>query len=162
MIADQYFLLGPLPPAALARILRKEPFVYPPAGLARLSGVVPLTELRGDDEDLSIMSVLKHGISTGVTVGKLSPFQAVRREYATLGTPVTSIDLCIRTHTLDHAITYPFSVGGDSGALIVDPLGWRFVGLLTGGPPSCDLTFATPFDWIWTQILSRYPGATIL
>ncbi|KAG6843682.1 hypothetical protein H0H93_000351, partial [Arthromyces matolae] len=59
----------------------------------------------------------------------------------------------------------PFAKQGDSGAIIVDGLG-RFGGLLTGasGPaesPLPNITYATPFWWLWPLIKERFPGATL-
>ena len=54
-----------------------------------------------------------------------------------------------------------FSQGGDSGSIIVDRLG-RFGGFLTGGAgktESTDVTYATPFFWLWTLIKAKYPHA---
>ncbi|KAF8550187.1 hypothetical protein OG21DRAFT_1487965 [Imleria badia] len=57
----------------------------------------------------------------------------------------------------------PFSKGGDSGSIIVNPLG-KFIALITGGTGptnSSDITYATPMYWLWEIIKAKFPGANL-
>lgn len=57
-----------------------------------------------------------------------------------------------------------FSKGGDSGSFIVSARG-ECVALLTGGTNNgtdgSDITFATPFEWVWELVLKEFPGANL-
>lgn len=48
--------------------------------------------------------------------------------------------------------------------MIVDTLG-QYVGLLTGGwdaaTKTTDITYATPFEWIWRLVREEFPDATL-
>lgn len=65
--------------------------------------------------------------------------------------------------------TSSFSVGGDSGSLVVDADG-KFTALLTGGSninpndglvDKTDITYATPMHWLWRIISAKFPGANL-
>ena len=73
---------------------------------------------------------------------------------------------CTDIHLESHICSYDsdsnaFSKRGDSGSVIVDGRG-RFGGLLTGGTgltESIDVTYATPFFWLWPIMKVMYPHA---
>ena len=57
---------------------------------------------------------------------------------------------------------HEFSNYGDSGAIVVDGQG-RAAALLTGGcgksDDYMDITYGTPFEWLWDRIKAKFPSA---
>ncbi|EJU03122.1 hypothetical protein DACRYDRAFT_88149 [Dacryopinax primogenitus] len=133
-------------------------FEYPTDGLLVLRGMFT-TDPVYDHNSLGshrerTRHVIKNGFFTGTTVGNLPRFMSFVRKYFTTGT-LESLELAIFLHENE---TGTFSKSGDSGALI-------FVGLLTGGTnkgtDGSDITYATPFTYIWDLVLSEFPGANL-
>lgn len=136
-------------------------FKYPTDGHLKLRGMLtaedPNTLKSMGDR---IRHVLKRGSTTNTTVGTLSRFMSFVRHYFANST-IESLELPILSHEKGIGT---FSKGGDSGAVIVSPSG-EFIGLLTGGTnkgtDGSDITFATPFEYIWDLVLEQYPGANL-
>lgn len=107
-----------------------------------------------------IRRVLKEGSTTGLTVGGLGKYMSFVRKYFPTGHQ-ESVELPVFNH---EAASDAFSNGGDSGSLIVDPLG-RFVSLLIGGSKSgaggSDITYSTPFAYVWELVCKEFPGANL-
>ena len=82
------------------------------------------------------------------------------RKYFPTGN-VESLEVPILSHEHDPGT---FSKGGDSGSLVVSARG-EFVALLTGGTSKgtdgSDITFATPFEWVWDLVKEEFPGASL-
>ncbi|EDR13871.1 uncharacterized protein LACBIDRAFT_321502 [Laccaria bicolor S238N-H82] len=123
---------------------------YPPHGLLRIKGVVPLDEIRSPTQLNAMgepaMAVIKTGRSTGTTVGWISGLRSLVRYYQHIDTHFTTRELTIVPHN-KRPLLGPFSSDGDSGSIIVER-GGRIVGLLTGGggvTDSTDVTYATPY-----------------
>lgn len=127
-------------------------FVYPAKRLLKVSGVIPVEELRHpgqlDKENNKCIIVLKNGVASGTTIGFADGlFSYTRHSY--FGD--------IHIISKEWAIVGrdgPFSIPGDSGSVIVDGSG-RFGGLLTGGcrgsryhPNALDITYATPICFV--------------
>ncbi|KIO20961.1 hypothetical protein M407DRAFT_29405 [Tulasnella calospora MUT 4182] len=139
-------------------------FKYPEDGLLTLKGMLTADQvnspntlnLQGDP----IRRVLKRGFATNTTVGSLTRFMAFVRKYFPTGN-IDSLEVPILSHEDDSGT---FSNGGDSGSLIVSPVG-EFVALLTGGTNKgrggSDITFATLFEWLWTLVKDEFPGANL-
>ena len=72
-----------------------------------------------------------------------------------------SLQVAILSHEQD---SDTFSKGGDSGSLVVSTNG-EFLALLTGGTNngthSSDITYATPFEWVWDLVKAEFPGADL-
>lgn len=102
--------------------------------------------------------VLKRGKATGLTFGNLSSYKSYVRYYDHLE-PASSIELPILPHE-----GRLFSKGGDSGSAIVTPRG-EVCGLLTSGSRSvcdaADVTYATPFAWLWEIVKEEFPEASL-
>jgi hypothetical protein len=140
-------------------------FRYPDDGLLTLRNTLDVNQintpntltLQGD----RIRRVLKRGFGTNTTVGTLTGFRAFVRQYFPTGN-LESLEVVILSHEDDPAVA--FSQGGDSGSLIVSAAG-EFVALLTGGTNKgtkvSDITYATPFEWIWTHVRNEFPGANL-
>jgi hypothetical protein len=103
--------------------------------------------------------VVKSGMSTGVTIGRATNIESFIREYDEDGNRMTSMGLAIYSYGHKERA---FSAPGDSGSIIADGMG-RIIGLLTGGAgqtDSIDVTYATPFDWVFNErIKASFPNA---
>ncbi|KAJ7211379.1 hypothetical protein GGX14DRAFT_534701 [Mycena pura] len=146
----------------LERLDAPSNFKYPQYGLLNLRGMLEGEQGTVKLQRDAIRRVLKRGFTTKTTVGTLGNFQSFVCKYFLIsGGTLESIELPILSHEND---TGTFSKGGDSGALIVSPKG-EFVGLLTGGASKgtdgSDITYATPFDWVWKLVLEEFPGANL-
>ncbi|KAH9001043.1 hypothetical protein EDB92DRAFT_1962115 [Lactarius akahatsu] len=139
-------------------------FEYPDEGLLPVQGMLSAVDINNPNgknlEGERIRRVIKHGFTTGTTIGSLSGFMShVRKDFATGN--LDSVEVAILPHD-NHSIA--FSRGGDSGAFIVDALG-RFAALLTSGiskgTDSSDITYATLMEWVWDLIKDKFPGANL-
>jgi len=136
-------------------------FEYPYDRLLNLRAILSKEDIRTptnrDREGNRTRYVIKRGLTTLTTVGRINGFESHRRTY--LGnTTLDSVEAAIFPYDNDSG---SFSRGGDSGSLIVDAPG-RFVALLTGGTgptDSPDITFGTPIHWLWEVIKARFEGA---
>ena len=140
-------------------------FRCPQRGLAEVKGILTAEQInepnRKDGEGELIRRVIKRGMTSKTTVGGMTKLRTHVRHYLSLG-PRDSIEVTILPHP---DLPGPFSRGGDSGALITDPF-FRFVALLTSGSGMgnadlSDITYGTPFDWIWNLVKDEYPGAVL-
>ena len=107
-----------------------------------------------------VRRVIKRGFSTNTTVGTLTRFMSYGRKYFTTG-DIESLEVPILSHEKD---LDAFSRSGDSGSAIVSATG-EMVALLTGGPTSLtgssDITYGTPFEWVWELVKEEFPGADL-
>lgn len=134
-------------------------FKYPTDRLLKLQGVIPEDKLRHPDmldkDGEPCLIVIKSGLTTGVTIGRASGvFSYVRKP-----SNETSMEWSILPYDNDAGV---FSAPGDSGAIIVDGQG-RIGGLLNGGTSKGehpDITYATPFAWLFPRIQANgFPDA---
>ncbi|KAL4062397.1 hypothetical protein J3A83DRAFT_4480206 [Scleroderma citrinum] len=99
--------------------------------------------------------VVKNGNSTSVTIGRATCTMFFVREYFKDGTHETSMELAIYPYSHKDGA---FSTLGDSGSIIADSKG-GIVGLFTGGASqadSTDVTYATPFYWLFDECISAH------
>jgi hypothetical protein len=99
-----------------------------------------------DENDEPCLIVGKSGRSSGVTWGTANEVMSVTRK-----TPaaVNSKEWCMLS-----SISKPFSEAGDSGSVIFDLRG-RIGGIMSSGmglTDSLDTTYATPMDWLLSDI----------
>lgn len=140
-------------------------FKYPVDRLLKLQGIVSEHMLHNPDmldyDGENCLLVIKNGKATGVTIGRATGIFSYVRKYYSNGTEETSKELAILPYSNKSGL---FSARGDSGAIIVDGRG-RICGLLTGGTgktESSDITYATPFFWLWERIKANgFPNAHI-
>ena len=137
-------------------------FKYPRGRLLQFRGVIKEHELRHptmlDRNGEECLLVIKNGKGTGVTIGRATGIMSFVREYFEDGTHGTSMELAIYPYGHGDGA---FSAPGDSGSIVVDGKG-RIVGLLTGGAgmtDSTDVTYATPFYWLFERIKEHFPNA---
>ena len=145
------------------RIDATSDFDYPVDRLLELRGILSAEEMRTpnnkDSKGEPMRYVIKRGLTTLTTIGCLSGFESHVRRYFALGSR-NSVEAAV--HHYDNN-SGPFSKGGDSGSVIVDPLG-KFVALLTSGTgptDSPDITFGSPVHWLWEIIKAEFPGADL-
>lgn len=125
-----------LKPLMYERIGVPSEFKYPDDGLLTLKGMLTVNQLNNPNtsnlQGDHIRRVLKRGFRTGTTVGTLTRFMSFVRQYFPTSN-VESLEVAILSHDKDE--WGAFSNKGDSGSLVVSPVG-EFVALLTGGTNS--------------------------
>ncbi|KAI9443580.1 hypothetical protein H4582DRAFT_1925837 [Lactarius indigo] len=95
--------------------------------------------------------VIKRGLTTLTTIGRLNGFESRQRRYGLFGN-FDSLEAAVFPYDNDSG---PFSRGGDSGAAIVGA-DKDFVAQLTGGAgptDSSDITYGTPMEWLWNCVI---------
>ncbi|KAJ1306713.1 hypothetical protein OPQ81_007703 [Rhizoctonia solani] len=139
-------------------------FDYPEDRLFRLRAILSADEISDpnnqDHNGDPVRFVIKRGLTTRTTIGRLTGFESHARRYTVLG-HLDSLEAAIYPYDNDSG---PFSRGGDSGSLIADSLA-KFGALLTGGTgttDSSDITYVTPMYWLWNEVVKpKFPGATL-
>ncbi|CAE6419968.1 unnamed protein product [Rhizoctonia solani] len=139
-------------------------FDYPWDRLFRLRSILSPAKLRQPSgKDLNgdpMRYVIKRGLATRTTIGRLTGFASHKRRYSVLG-KLDSVEVAVYP---DNSHSGPFSKGGDSGALIAGSLG-EFIALLTSGTgpaDSSDVTYGTPIDWLWNDVIKpQFPDANL-
>jgi hypothetical protein len=140
-------------------------FKYPADRLLRLRGIIPEEKLRRPDmldrDGGSCLFVVKSGKTTGVTIGRATGIFSYVRQYFPNNTYQTSKEWAILPYDNKSGA---FSAPGDSGSIIVNSSG-EIGGFLTGGAgktESSDVTYATPFYWLFPRIQANgFPDANI-
>ena len=133
---------------------------YPAEGLLQAYGVVPDNEMR-DPQHLDVygekcLLVVKHGMATGTTVGRVNGLESYTRIYTYRGIHQTFMEIAVLTYGQPYG---KFSSRGDSGSVVLDRIG-RIVGIITGGAgptDKTDISYLTPYWWIEGQIKSKFP-----
>jgi hypothetical protein len=137
-------------------------FTFPSNRLLKLWGTVEEDEMRKptmyDQNGEACIMVLKHGKTTGLTVGRATNFATYTRKYFNDDDTAVSKELTVLPFDQSSG---PFSAKGDSGSVVVDGAG-RVVGILTGGAgvtDSTDATYVTPIYFIMEIIRGYGPLA---
>ncbi|KAI0801514.1 hypothetical protein C8Q74DRAFT_1401040 [Fomes fomentarius] len=136
-------------------------YKYPEDGLLQASGVVQDQEIRNpphlDVNGEKCLLVVKNGLATGTTVGRVNGLESFTRTYDEYGIQQTSLEIAVLAYDRAHG---RFSDAGDSGSIVLSRDG-RIVGLLTGGAGrtgETDVTYLTPYWWVEEKIKAKYPG----
>ncbi|KZT27853.1 hypothetical protein NEOLEDRAFT_1154829 [Neolentinus lepideus HHB14362 ss-1] len=136
-------------------------YKYPEDGLLQAYGVVRDQEIRNpphlDVNGEKCLLVVKNGLATGTTVGRVNGPESFTRTYDEYGIKQTSFEIAVLAYGRAHG---KFSDDGDSGSIILFRDG-RIVGLLTGGggpTDETDITYLTPYWWVEEKIKAKYPG----
>jgi len=134
-------------------------YTYPADGLLQVYGVVQDEEMRKSQQlDVNgekCLLVIKNGLTTGTTVGRVNGLEDVTRVYDNYGINQKSIELAV----LRYRKPGKFSDAGDSGSIVLDRHG-RLVGLLTDGEgptDETDTTYLTPYWWIEKKFKEKFP-----
>lgn len=134
---------------------------YPRDGLLPAYGVVKDKEIRSpqqlDAEGYKCFLVVKYGLTTGTTVGRVNGLDAFTRVYTEYDIKETSVEVAVLPCDRKRgAISAP----RDSGAIVLER-GGGIVGMLTGGggaTEETDSTYVTPYWWLDEQIKEVLPG----
>ncbi|EPE03597.1 hypothetical protein F503_01855 [Ophiostoma piceae UAMH 11346] len=133
-------------------------FEFPQNGLLRISGVIPLAEIRRptmyDKDGENCLLVGKRGAVSGLTWGSPLELESTVRNCLPNGSTFISNEWAI--HGSLQKKTVPFSAGGDSGAAVFDTRG-RLGGFVTRGTSpdlglTVDITYATPAELVLADI----------
>ncbi|KAI9775822.1 MAG: hypothetical protein M1839_000873 [Geoglossum umbratile] len=136
-------------------------YQYPKDGLLQAYGVVNHAEIR-DPQQLDVygekcLLVVKNGLTTGTTVGRVNGLESFTRVYHGYDIEHTSIEIAVLPYD---KMRGKFSHAGDSGSIVLARDG-RIVGILTGGgglTDESDITYLTPYWWVEQQIKAKYPS----
>ncbi|KAH8113198.1 hypothetical protein DFH11DRAFT_367544 [Phellopilus nigrolimitatus] len=135
-------------------------YQYPQDGLLQADGVVPDDEIRNpqhlDVHGEKCLLVVKNGLTTETTVGRVNGLESFTRTYDEYGIKQLSIEVAVLAYDKTRR---KFSDPGDSGSIVLSRDG-RIVGILTGGagpPDETDITYITPYWWIENEIKAKYP-----
>ncbi|KAF8874482.1 hypothetical protein BD779DRAFT_1664243 [Infundibulicybe gibba] len=165
-LGNKVYVGGNLSLADFGRLLFPQPedradYEYPDDGLLQASGIVSDDEIRQprhlDVHGEKALLVVKNGMATGTTIGRVNGLDSFTRIYADNGIERTSMETAILPYDNKHGV---FSAPGDSGSIILDRAG-RIVALLTSGAGTSDetdVTYGTPYWWLEEQIKKVFPG----
>lgn len=143
-------------------------FEFPDNGLLRISGVIPLAEIRNptmyDKDGENCLLVGKRGAISGLTWGAALELESTVRECMPDGSMFTSYEWAI--HGSLPKKTVPFCTSGDSGAAVFDIQG-RLGGFVTRGTRSdlgliVDITYATPAELVLADIEAELGQKVVL
>ena len=137
---------------------------YPQDGLLQAFDIVKDAEMRNpqhlDVHGEKCLLVVKNGLTTGTTIGRLNGLESFTRVYNEYGISQKSLEIAVLSYDKEHG---KFSGAGDSGSVVLDRVG-RIVGILTGGsgpPDETDTTYLTPYWWIEEQLQETFPGCAL-
>ena len=130
-------------------------YSYPEDGLLQAYDFVRAAEMRNpqqlDVHGEKCLLVVKNGLTTGTTVGRVNGLESFRRVYEEDGSSHRSLEIDVLPYDKRHG---KFSDAGDSGSVVLDR-GGRIVGIITGGS---DITYLTPYWWVEEQVKAKFPG----
>ncbi|VDB85517.1 unnamed protein product [Peniophora sp. CBMAI 1063] len=146
--------------------------LYPRDCLLQASGVVQATEihepLHRDANGEKCLLVVKNGLATGTTIGRVMGMESFTRTYEDHAIKDTSIEIGVLPYGMAPKDRYfrgpvPFSAPGDSGAIVLTREG-RILGMITGGAGSLagtDITYLTPYWYIEEEIKKVFPDSRL-
>lgn len=139
----------------------RQGYRYPQDGLLQAFDIVQDAEMRNpqhlDVHGEKCLLVVKNGLATGTTIGRLNGLESFTRVYKEYGISQKSLEIAVLPYDKAHG---KFSEAGDSGSVVLDRAG-RIVGILTGGSgpaDETDTTYLTPYWWIEKQVKDKFPG----
>ncbi|KAG8859821.1 hypothetical protein FRC20_011778 [Serendipita sp. 405] len=137
-------------------------YEYPEDGLLQAFGVVPAGEIYSpqyrDAHGERCLLVVKNGLATGTTIGRVMGMESFTRVYKEYGIKETSMEIAVLPYS---NATGLFSAPGDSGSIVLDRNG-RILGMLTGGAGTTDgtdVTYLTPYWYLEAEIKKHFPNA---
>ncbi|KAI5804860.1 hypothetical protein DFH27DRAFT_512722 [Peziza echinospora] len=135
-------------------------YEYPENGLLQACGVVQPEEIRTpkqlDANGEECLLVVKHGLTTGTTIGRVTGMESFSHNFNEYGIKGISMDIAVLAY--GHA-NGPFSARGDSGSIVLDRKG-RIVGMVNGGAGAADrtdVTYLTPYSYPDQEIKKYFP-----
>lgn len=135
-------------------------YAYPEDGLLQAQGIIQPEEIHCpthlDENQEECLLVVKHGLSTGTTIGRVSGMESFTRRFNADGIKETSMEIAVLPYGNTDG---PFSAPGDSGSIVLDRRG-RILGMLNGGAGSTDrtdITYVTPYWYLEAEIKKYFP-----
>ncbi|KAI0312168.1 hypothetical protein OF83DRAFT_1087186 [Amylostereum chailletii] len=137
-------------------------YEYPEDGLLQASGAFQLDEIHNpkqlDANGEECLLVVKHGLTTGTTIGRVTGMESFTRKFNEYGIKETSMEIAVLPYGNANG---PFSALSDSGSIVLDRNG-RILGMLDGGAGSTnrtDITYLTPYWYIEADIKNYFPSS---
>jgi len=135
-------------------------YEYPEDGLLQAFGIIQPEEIRNpkqlDANGEECLLVVKHGLTTGTTIGRVTGMESFTRNFNEYGIKETSMEIAVLPYGNTNG---PFSAPGDSGSIVLDRKG-RILGMLNGGAGSTDktdITYLTPYSYLDKDIKKYFP-----
>lgn len=135
-------------------------YEYPKGGLLQAFGVIQPDEIRNpkqlDANGEECLLVVKHGLTTGTTIGRVTGMESFTRNFNEYGIKDTLMEIAVLPYGNANG---PFSAPGDSGSIVLDRKG-RILGMLNGSAGSTDktdITYLTPYSCIDKDIKKYFP-----
>jgi hypothetical protein len=137
-------------------------YVYPKDGLLQARGILQLDDIRDpkhlDANREQCLLVVKNGLATGTTIGRVSGMESFTRVYKENKIDKTSVEIGVLPYGNTKG---PFSAPGDSGSIVLDRSG-RILGMITGGAGTTDrtdVTYVTPYSFLDKAIKKYFPDS---
>ncbi|KAI6094909.1 hypothetical protein F5141DRAFT_1191569 [Pisolithus sp. B1] len=137
-------------------------YKYPEDGLLQAFGIVQADEIHNpkhlDANGEDCLLVVKNGLTTGTTTGRVMGMESFTRVYDEYGIEGTSMEIAVLPYG---SMNGPFSAPSDSGSIVVDRNG-DILGMVTGGAGAAyrnDITYLTPYWWIEEEIKKHFPNS---
>jgi len=137
-------------------------YEYPEDGLLQAYGVVQPEEIRNpgqhDANGEECLLVVKHGLTTGTTIGRMTGMESFTRNFNEYGIREVSMEIAVLPYGNTNG---PFSAPGDSGSIVLDRKG-RIVGMLNGGAGTIDrtdVTYLTPYSYLDEEVKRHFPNS---
>ncbi|KAL6308599.1 hypothetical protein BKA93DRAFT_725412, partial [Sparassis latifolia] len=139
----------------------RQNYSYPKDGLLQAYDFVRDAEMRNpqqlDVHGEKCLLVVKNGLTTGTTVGRINGLESFLHVYEDYGISHKSLEIAVLPYDKTHG---KFSDAGDSGSVILDR-GGRIVGIVTGSSglaDETDTTYLTPYWWVEEQVKAKFPS----
>ncbi|KAK1231646.1 hypothetical protein PQX77_005244 [Marasmius sp. AFHP31] len=138
-------------------------FIYPKNGLLQARGIIQRADIHDpkhlDAHGEPCLLVIKNGLSTGTTVGRVLGMESYTRTYTdSYEIKKTSVEIAVVASGKRQG---PFSAPGDSGSIVLDRDG-RILGMLTSGAgttDTTDVTYVTPYFFLDKAIKKHFPNS---
>ncbi|KAF9048885.1 hypothetical protein BJ165DRAFT_1414542 [Panaeolus papilionaceus] len=134
--------------------------VYPCDGPLQANGIVKDEDMRSpqqlDADGEKCLHVVKNGLATGTTVGRVNGLRSFTRVRTESGLMETSVEVAVLPFDNKRRV---FSAPGDSGAIVLER-GGGIIGMITSGSGTTedvDITYVTPYWWLDEQIKKLLP-----
>lgn len=128
--------------------------------LLQVSGIIQADEIHNpqnlDANGEQCLFVVKNGLTTGTTIGRVMGMESFTRIYNEYGIKETSMEIGVLPYSNTNG---SFSAPGDSGSIVLDRNG-RILGMLTGGAGrsyNTDISYVTPYWWLEKEIKKHFP-----
>ncbi len=137
-------------------------YEYPEDSLLQAFGIIQLDEIWNpkqlDTNGEEYLFVVKHGLTTGTTIGQVTRMESFTCNFNDYGIKETSMEIAVLPYG---DVNGPFSAPGDSASIVLDRKGC-ILGMVDGGAGligKTDITYSTPYWYIDTDIKKYFPNS---